>query len=329
MGAEDRREDPAHPGTRAVPRGADGLPRRLGGGAHNRAGADVPGAARRRADLPQPGQALRRRAAGLCSVRAERGRRRLHPRILRHRDHARGQRLDVPGVAAHGRDGDRREGHARGDGGRQDAHRRLRLRPPARAQRRRGDRVRPPLPLLSARELALGAARRAAGSAGRGAAARRADPRRREQAIRHQGADRGPPRRGLAPGDPPALGKGAGGRLRAPGRAGGGDRRQPAQAQGRRAVLGLRGQGRAVHLELQRLQRAAPLPRRCPGFHDRHAGRARRHHPPRRQDDQRSQRGDRAEDLGDRSARPMAPACMRWRAPPSSRTAASRCRARR
>ena len=41
-----------------------------------------------------------------------RRRRRLHPGLLRRRDHARGQRLDVPGLAADGRDGDRREGHA-------------------------------------------------------------------------------------------------------------------------------------------------------------------------------------------------------------------------
>ncbi len=36
--------------------------------------------------------------------------RRIHPRVLRRRDHARRQRVDVPRVAAHGRDGDRREG---------------------------------------------------------------------------------------------------------------------------------------------------------------------------------------------------------------------------
>ena len=51
----------------------------------------------------------------------ERGRRRLHPGVLRRRDHARRQRVDVPRLAAHGRDGHRREGHARGDGRREDA----------------------------------------------------------------------------------------------------------------------------------------------------------------------------------------------------------------
>ena len=44
-------------------------------------------------------------------------------------------------------------------------------------------------------------------------------------------------RRGLAAGDPPALGQGADRRLRAPRRPRDRDRRQPAQAQGRRAVL--------------------------------------------------------------------------------------------
>ena len=46
---------------------------------------------------------------------------------------------------------------------------------------------------------------------------RRADPGRREQAVRHQGADRRARRRGHLHGDPPALGQGARRRLRAPG----------------------------------------------------------------------------------------------------------------
>ena len=49
--------------------------------------------------------------ADLLPVRAVRGGRRLHPVVLRHRDHGRGQRLDVPRLAADGRDGRRREGH--------------------------------------------------------------------------------------------------------------------------------------------------------------------------------------------------------------------------
>ena len=139
-------------------RRADGLPRRLGRRTHHRAGADVPRPSWRRADLPQPGEAVGRRAAGVRAVRTERRRRRLHPGLLRHRDHARGQRLDVPRLAAHGRDGDRRAGHARGDGRREDAHGRLRLRAPARQERRGGDRDGAPLPLLPARQLGAGRA---------------------------------------------------------------------------------------------------------------------------------------------------------------------------
>ncbi len=72
-----------------------------------------------------------------------RRRRRLHPGVLRHRDHARRQRLDVPRLAAHGPDGDRGGRHAGGDGRRAHAHRRLRLRAPARQERRGGHRRRP------------------------------------------------------------------------------------------------------------------------------------------------------------------------------------------
>ena len=58
----------------------------------------------------------------------------------------------------------------------------------------------PPLPLLPARQLARRATRRAGRRRPprRRRPHRRADPRRREQAVRHQGADRGSPRRGLA-----------------------------------------------------------------------------------------------------------------------------------
>ncbi len=259
----------------------DGLPRGLRGRAHHRAGADVPRPPRRRADLPQPGEALGRRAAGVRAVRPERRRRRLHPRLLRPRDHARRQRLDVPRLAADGRDGDRREGHPRGDG-RRDAC--TRASPAAGTSSCKSDEegiadaraaTSPTCPASWAQQPPGRAGRAAARAAGRPSIAR-ADPGGREQAVRHQGADRGARRRGLAAGDPPALGEGARRRLRAPGRPGDRDRRQPAQAQGRRAVLRLGRQGRALHLELQRVQRAAAVPRRRARLHDRHAGRARR-----------------------------------------------------
>ena len=69
------------------------------------------------------------------------------------------------------------------------------------------------------------------------------------------------------------------------------------QAQGRRALLRLRRQGGTLHLELQRVQRPAPVPCGRAGLHDRHSGRAPGDHQARREDDQRRQRGDCAEDL--------------------------------
>ena len=100
--------------------------------------AALPGPAGRRAHLLQPGAAVRagcpRSAA--CSGRQRRGRR-LHPELLRHRVHGRGQRLDVPRVAAHGRGRDQRAGHPRGDGRRPHARHRLGLRRQPRRRRRR------------------------------------------------------------------------------------------------------------------------------------------------------------------------------------------------
>ena len=124
------------------------------GRADHRPGADVPRAARRRPHLPQRGAPLRPGAAGLPAARPERRGRRLHPRLLRRGDHARRQRLDVPGLAADGGDGDRREGDAGGDGRGADAHRRLRLRPLPGQVRRGGDRPGAALPLLHAGQLA-------------------------------------------------------------------------------------------------------------------------------------------------------------------------------
>ena len=94
-----------------------------------------PGPAARGADLPQPGAALGRDPADLLAVRAVGGRRRLHPRVLRRGVHGRQERVDVPGLAAHGGDGDRREGHAGRDGRRAHALRGLGLRRSARQGR--------------------------------------------------------------------------------------------------------------------------------------------------------------------------------------------------
>ena len=111
---------------------------------------------------------------------------------------------------------------------------------------------------------------------GRGAAG---DPRGREQAVRHAGADRRAGGRGLVPRGAAALGQGADRGLRAARGQGRGDRGQPAAPEGRRAVRGLRRQGRALHLDLQRVQRAAAVPGRRARLHDRHPGRAPGHHP--------------------------------------------------
>ena len=119
-------------------RRADGLPRRLRRRPDHRPGRPVPGPARRREDLLEPGARERLDPAGLRAVRPVRGRRRLHPGVLRRRRHGRGQRLDVPRLRPHGRDGDRREDHPRGDGRRPGALRGVRRRPlPGRGPSRR------------------------------------------------------------------------------------------------------------------------------------------------------------------------------------------------
>ncbi len=95
------------------------------------------------------------------------------------------------------------------------------LRPPARPQRRRGDRVRAPLPLLPARKLALGAARRAAGSAARtGTPLGELIPADENKPFDIKELIAALVDEGSLLRDPPALGEGAGRRLRAPGRPG-------------------------------------------------------------------------------------------------------------
>ena len=120
------------------PRAAGLLAGRLGRCPHHRPGPAVPGPAGRGPHLLQPDPAVGAGAAGLLPVRPVGRRRRLHPELLRHRDHGRGQRLDVPGLAPDGRDGDRREDHARGDGRGPHARHRVGLRrQPGHRRRRR------------------------------------------------------------------------------------------------------------------------------------------------------------------------------------------------
>ena len=139
-------------------------------------------------------------------------------------------------------------------------------------------------------------------AAGRRLAADRGDRARGpEPPLRHAGAARRARRRGLVARGPARLGGRADRRLRPPRRTRRRHRRQPAEGEGRGAVRGLGRQGRPLHLDLQRVQRAASLPRRRARLHDRQEGRARGHHPRRRQDDLGRLRGDRAEDLGGRA----------------------------
>ena len=136
----------------------DLLAGRLRRGADHRPGRALPGPSRRRTDLLQPGEAVGPRAPDLLPLRPVGGRRCLHPELLRHRDHGRGQRLDVPGVAPHGRDGHRRDHHPRGHGRRPDARHGVGVRRQPRRRRRRRHRPGQGLVQLLPADVARGAA---------------------------------------------------------------------------------------------------------------------------------------------------------------------------
>jgi hypothetical protein len=74
--------------------------------------------------------ALSGRVPQICCLlgRSVRGRRGVHARLHRLGRHGGRQRLDVPGLTASRGEGDRRAGHARGDGRRDHARHRLGLR---------------------------------------------------------------------------------------------------------------------------------------------------------------------------------------------------------
>ena len=150
MGQADGREDPQAPGARRADPGSPRLPRRLGRRPDHRPGRDVSGPARGRAHLLEPGSPVRPRSPGVLFVRPVRGGGRLHPRLLRRGVHGRGEREHVPGLTPDGRDGDRAEGHPRGDGRRADALLGERLRGPSVQDRGGGDRGGPRLPRLPA-----------------------------------------------------------------------------------------------------------------------------------------------------------------------------------
>ena len=162
-GANGREDHPPHR-DRAARRVTRGVAGRLGRRPHHRSGADVPGPPRRRTHLLQPGPAVGPGPAGVLPVRAVGGRGRVHPGVLRRRVHGRRQRLDVPRLATHGRGGDRREGHARGDGRRSHAHVGLGLRRQPGGRRRGRDRAGPHVPVVPADQLPPAAARRTRGN---------------------------------------------------------------------------------------------------------------------------------------------------------------------
>ena len=78
-----------------------------------------------------------------------------------------------------------------------------------------------------------------------------------------------------------------------------GHRRQPADGARRRARRERGRQGRAVRVAVRRVQRAARVPARRARVHRRQRGREAGHHPPRRQDAVRGERGDGPEDQRD------------------------------
>ena len=277
------------------------LARRLRGRAHHRPGRAVPGSPWRGPHLRQPGAPLGQGAAGVLPVRPVGRGRRVHPELLRHRRDGRGQRVDVPRLAAHGRDGDRRDRHARGDGRRAHARHGVGVRRQPRGRRRRSDRA--------GRSAGSRTCRRRGGRCRRACAA--ADP------VRPLTADVVPAEERRAydmhrvveglidegsffevkPLYAPELIVGFGRHRRSIDRR----RREQPDAEGRRAVRRLRRQGGTVPVAVRRVQRAAAVPRRRARLHGRHRGRAPGHHPPRSQDDHRGHRSDGAEGVRDRA----------------------------
>ena len=216
-----------------------------------------PGRRARGAHLPQPGAAVGRGAADLPAVRAVGGGRRVHPGVLRRRVHGRQERVDVPRLAAHGRDGDRREGDAGGDGRRAHALRGLGLRRSAGARRARLHRRR-------ARDyLGVPAAARRRGSrrpprrARRRAGGKRIDeilPANQNQAFdMHDVIDALVDEGSFFELKKLFARELVTGFARLDGRAGR-HRRQPAEVEGRRAVRRLGRQGGALHLAVRRVR---------------------------------------------------------------------------
>ena len=214
---------------------------------------------------------LRPGPAGVRPVRAVARRLGLRAGPVRRDDHGAGPRHRLPRLAAAGRDGDRRAGDAGGDGRRRDALPRLGPRATCSSRRTR----RPsPRSACGCRTCPPSWEQQPPSTDGawEPAAHRPIEeivPAREDVALRHGGAHRRARRRGhLLPLQGPVR-PGADHRFRPPRRPAGRHRRQPVDAPGRGAVLRLLRQGRPLHLDLQRLQRPAAVPRRHLGLHDR------------------------------------------------------------
>src|SRR6266852_5144804 len=141
-------EDRPDAGDRGAAAGSHFLPGRLRRRAYHRPGPDVPWPPPCGPHLLQRGPAFGAGSPNLPALWSVRGRRRVHPGLLRPDHHGRGPRQYVPGLTPHGRDGDRRESDPGGDGRRPHALHRERLRRHPGGHRGRGHRARPPLPQL-------------------------------------------------------------------------------------------------------------------------------------------------------------------------------------
>ena len=276
---------------------------RLGRRPHHRPGRALPRAPRRGPHLLQPGAAVGAGAADLLPVRPVGRRRRVHPELLRHRDHGRGQRVDVPRLAAHGRDGDRRDHDARGDGRRAHARHRVGLRRQPRRRRRR--RHRSGQGVLHRTSRRRGAtSRRAYEAVDAGARAHRRPRAAPTSTCRYDMHDviDGIVDAEIVLRDQAAV------------RAGADRRARPARRPTRSASSPTTRRSKGGVLFVDSADKAARFIWCCdafniplvfladvPGFMVGTAGRAPGHHPPRRQDDHRRVRGDGAQGLGDRA----------------------------
>ena len=302
MGSPNGREDHPADGDGASPRGPGRVPRRLRRSTDHRPGRAVPGPARRRADLRQPGAVVGSCAAGVLPLRSVGSGWRVHPGVLRRGVHGRGERLDVPGLTEDGRRGHRRTRDARGDGRCADARDRQRLWRQPRHRRQRGDRSGAEMALVPADELARRATVGARGRPQRGSARRSPRSfRRRSDArttstrssthwstkTRSSRSSRCSPRSSIC------------GFGRLDGDAVGIVANNPMHLGGVLFVDSADKAARFVWL-CDAFNIPLRVPRRRAGLHDRHQRRAPRHHSPRSQDDHRDRRGDRPEDLGDR-----------------------------